>query len=189
MKILSTLLFGFLFQIGALQAQPFSELEIGFSGSHASLQSTIYSERWGLTISKSFHARTPFYFGIAGFNLDFFTYETKNDVNMDVISMNVSSYFGFHMYENNIFRLSPGLLIGVQRTDSEIRHLSGKNNIEIELFYSAVLEPQLRFSKVIIFGDFQFRRIFNYHRQDIFFYGVGTRIHLPVPRKVSEFIK
>ncbi|MEQ9392238.1 MAG: hypothetical protein RLO03_08555 [Balneola sp.] len=187
LKVLIISSFFFLFRFGLI-AQPFSVAEIGASVSYPSSQSSIYSERWNLTESRSFHFRTPFYFGKTGFNIEFFDYETRNESNSDASSINLSTYFGFDIIKSKFFKLTPGIFVGMQRLNSATRSRFSSNSIELELFYSASLEPQIVFNRIIIFGDFQYRRIYNFYRQDIFFGGMGIKLQLDLPKRIRSIL-
>lgn len=173
--------------MGASHAQPFSKLEIGLSGSYTSQESKIYSERWNLTSAKSFQVRTPFYIGVAGVNIDVFDYIAKKDPAADFSSINFSSYLSVKIIEYKNFSTISGLLVGIQKTKAEESGFEF-NPEERELFFGINIEPQIRISNLILFGDIQYRKVFNFYRQNILLVGLGARFRLPLSQKAINFI-
>lgn len=168
-------------------SQPFSYLDIGFARSSYNQLSDIYSDRWELSPVNSIQFRTPFYLGIAGAGIDFFTYTSNEDQDDIVSSINVSAYFGFNPINNKTFFLSSGFLVGVEIMEVPTEFF-GSTPRETELFLGFSLEPQIRVNRFIIFSEFQYRRIFYYYRQNIFSIGGGVKVQFNVSDKIRGYI-
>ncbi|GAB5407712.1 MAG: hypothetical protein BalsKO_00770 [Balneolaceae bacterium] len=168
-------------------SQPFHYLDVGISQSSFNQLSDIYSNRWELSSVNSIQFRTPFYLGIAGLNVDLFSYKDNEDKTIKVNSLNTSVFFGLNIINQNNFKLSPGILIGIQTLESSSSSFSS-NTIESELFYAFTLEPQIMFKNFILFSDFQYRKVFNYYRQNLFSIGVGLKFRLNVSNTIRGYI-
>lgn len=163
-------------------SQPFSYLDIGISRSSFNQLSDIYSDRWDLSSVNSIQLRTPFYLGVAGIGFDFFSYTRKEDNANKINSLNASVFFGLNAINTKHFLLSSGVLIGIQRVDLNVG--SGLNSGESEQFYAFALEPQVKFRNFIFFSELQYRRVFNYYRQNFFIVGLGLKYRIGIGDKV-----
>lgn len=167
--------------------QPFHYLDVGISRSSFNQLSDIYSDRWELSSVNSIQFRTPFYLGVAGAGLDFFTYTSKEDQDERATSTNASAYFGFTPINNKSFLLSSGFLVGVEIMEVPTDRF-GSIPRETELFLGLTLEPQIRVTRFIIFSEFQYRRVFNYYRQNLFSIGGGVKVRFNVSDKIRGYI-
>jgi hypothetical protein len=170
-----------------LSAQPFSSIEIGASLSSVTIFDKSYSKRWKILPAKSLKVRTPFYIGIIGANIDLFEYQAKNSQVSDFTSINFSSYLGLNVLKFKSFSASTGVIVGIQKIETDSPEFDF-NSEERELYFAFSLEPKVQINRIILFGDFQYRKIFNYYRQHLLTVGTGIRINLSVSKKVRDFV-
>jgi len=168
-------------------SQPFHYLDVGISRSSFNQLSDIYSNNWDLSSVNSIQFRTPFYIGTAGVGLDFFSYTNKSDNTFEISSLNASAFFGLDAIKTKNFIISTGVLIGVQRIEASAEFF-GENPAETELYTALALEPQVKLGNFILFTEFQYRRIFNYYRQNLFTVGLGLKYRIGIGEKLRGFI-
>lgn len=183
-RVFSLLLLFLLFGKDAT-GQPFHYLDIGISRSSFNQLSDIYSDHWELSSVNSIQFRTPFYLGVAGAGLDFFTYTSKDEGISKISSLSGSAFFGLNTIDTKNIILSTGVLIGIQQIESTD---FGENPIESELFLAFTLEPQIKLKSFILFSEFQYRRVFNFHRQNILVIGAGVKFRVNINDKLRGYI-
>ncbi len=159
-------------------------MDIGISRSSINQLSDIYSDRWELSSVNSVQFRTPFYLGVAGVGLDFFTYTSKESFS-EISSLSASAFFGLNTIDTKNIILSSGVLIGIQQIESTD---FGGNPVESELFLAFTLEPQVKLKSFILFSEFQYRRVFNYHRQNLLVIGAGVKFRFKIVEKLRGYI-
>lgn len=168
-------------------SQPFSNVDIGLTKSSLSLKTNSYSNRWNLSSANSIQVRTPFYVGVVGIGIDLFDYNSKDEDISDISSINFSAYIGLNLLDSKYFELHSGLFIGIQELESSGAGFQS-NSVEKELFYAFGIEPQLKYKNLILFSEVQYRRVYNFYRQDIIFAGVGLKIRLTLSEKMRGLI-
>ena len=187
MRVSIIILFCFLFYTKHLIAQPFSSIEIGTSVSNSYIIDENYSDRWYAENKLTLSISTPFYIGHLRAYIDLIDYDAKiNSVN-SFTSENYALALVSRFNLNRNFYTDIGGSFGIQRTVPVKTEITS-NDIERELFYGILLESGIQTKYALFFGSLEYRKIYNYNRQHIYFLGGGMRIRLFIPEKIQRFI-
>ena len=164
-------------------------MELGTTFSSPSLQDDSYSSRWILTNAYSVQVRVPYYKRlILGIEATYFSYEAKEMEYSNIDAVNYSALLGVNTFKDNKVNFFLGTEIGIQKTILLSEDFKS-NQIERELYYSLILEPQVLIKRLSIFGSFKYQKVFNFKRQHILYVGAGIRFRINLSNKVQEFIK
>ncbi len=172
----------------SLVSQPFSTLEFGISYNNVQLLDESYRDLWSVNNSTYFTVRMPYYLGRIGANIDFFDYSSI-DGSDSFESINYSAGFFFRSKRFSTIFLETALTTGIQTLTVKKGANDFFNESERELFYSIKLEPSIPIQNVVLVANFEFRKIYNYQRQNLFIYGFGLRYKVTTPTRVAELIK
>ncbi|XWN36917.1 MAG: hypothetical protein ROO71_13260 [Balneola sp.] len=187
MRLLGLIIFGFIFQGGILIAQPFSSIEIGSSISNSTIQDKSYSERWYAENKLSFSISTPFYVGHLRAYFDLIVYEERPNVPVGFNTKNYALGLVHRFSLNHFLYVDLGGSFGIQEIAQDVPNVTS-DSIERELFFGGVLEPGFQTRYALFYGSLEYRKIFFYERQHIYFLGGGMRFKLDVPERIKRFI-
>ncbi|MEQ9263935.1 MAG: hypothetical protein RLN81_01845 [Balneolaceae bacterium] len=146
-----------------------------------------YSERWKLSNKLSLSVSTPFYLGNLRAFIDLIDYESNDGQSVDFNSVNYAIGLSHRIGFTRFLAIDGGVNFGIQKIAKDIPNVTS-DSIERELFYAFLLEPGIRTKYILFYGSFEYRKIYNFERQNLYFLGAGIRVRLFTPDKIRNFI-
>ena len=169
------------------QTKPFSTIEISTSISQSNLIDDNFSEFWKPGDKFSISVSTPFYLGYLSAYVDFIDYEAISDRTVGFNTVNYALGLSHRLALTQLFIVDGKANFGIQEIAQDVPNVTS-DSIERELFYAFSLEPGIRTKYLFLFGSLEYRKIFNFNRQNLYFIGAGIRVRLFLPDKVRSFI-
>ncbi len=187
-KVVALLFFVSLFyQSGALIAQPFSSIEVGTSISNSTIQDKNYSEIWYAENKLSFSISTPFYVGHLRAYFDLIKYEDRPNAPVGFNTKNYALGLVHRFGLNRFLYVDLGANFGIQEIAQDVPDVTS-DSIERELFFGGILEPGFQTRYALFYASLEYRKIYFYERQHIYFLGGGMRFRLHLPEKIQHII-
>lgn len=169
------------------QTLPFSIIEISSSISNSTIVDDNYSERWKLSNKLSLSVSTPFYLGNLRAFIDLIDYESNDGQSVGFNSVNYAIGLSHRIGFTRLLAIDGGVNFGIQKIAKDVPNVTS-DSIERELFYAFLLEPGIRTRYILFYGSFEYRKIYNFERQNLYFLGAGVRVRLFTPDKIRNFI-
>ncbi len=186
-SLLAVIFFLKFFGFKSITAQPFSSIEIGSSISNSTIIDKNYSDQWRAENKLSLSVSTPFYIGNLRAYFDLIDYEDRPNAPVGFNTKNYALGLAHRFSLNRFLYTDLGANFGIQEIAQDVPDVTS-DSIERELFYAAVLEPGIQTKYALFYASFEYRKIYNYDRQHIYFLGGGMKFRLPLPEKIQRFI-